>query len=343
MNGDNREQPVSGASPPEPRGPAPAWGGPPRPDRPYPAPTPPAGGSGIFRQHPLLMLALVFLVFIGIFTLLAVVVSQRFSSGGVSSVPFGKKVAVVEVTGIIMDSREVMEELRRFLDDSSITAVVLRVDSPGGVVGAAQEIYEQVAALAAKKPVVVSMGSVAASGGYYIACPAQKIFANPGTITGSIGVIMEFTNLEELMKWLKVKPEVVKSGRFKDIGSPYHPMTPEEQAFLQAFVDDAHRQFEEAVAKGRKLPMEEVRRLADGRIFTGAQAKELGLVDELGGIWAAIDRAAKLGGIEGEPRVVWPMRRRNIFEGLLNRLAPGFIDRSLSPSPVRAMYLLSPG
>ena len=233
------------APPPLGGGPTPGWGTA-RTPGPYYPPAPP-GGSGLFRQHPLIMILLIFLVFTAIFTLTAVFIGQKASSGKMATVSFGKKVAVVEITGIIMDSREAVEQLRRFQDDGNVSAVVLRVDSPGGGVGASQEIHDAVAELAAVKPVVVSMGSVAASGGYYVACPAQTIFANPGTITGSIGVIMEFTNLEDLMKWMKIKPEVIKSGEFKDTGSAYRPMTPDEKAYLQAFVNDVYEQFVEAV------------------------------------------------------------------------------------------------
>ena len=330
------------APPFPPGGPGLGWGSSRPPQQFYPPPAPP-GGGGIFRQHPLLMILLIFLVFAGIFALTAVFIGQKASSGArLGGVPFGKKVAVVEITGVILDGHDVIEDLRRYQDDDSVSAVVLRVDSPGGGVGASQEIHDAVAELAAAKPVVVSMGSVAASGGYYVSCPAQVIFANPGTITGSIGVIMEFTNLEDLMKWMKIHPEVIKSGEFKDTGSAYRPMTEAEQAYLQAFVNDVYEQFVEAVAQGRKMKPEDVKKLADGRIFTGRQAKALKLVDELGPEWSAIHKAAQLGGIKGEPRVLWPMKKRNLLQEMMGGLAPDSLAQGLFPSTIRAMYLLKP-
>jgi protease-4 len=256
---------------------------------------------------------------------------------------FGKKIGVIKVEGLIMESRPVIEQIHRFRDDDSVTAVVLRVDSPGGTVGASQEIHSEVAKLAAAKPVVVSMGSVAASGGYYVSCPATVIFANPGTITGSIGVVMEVTNLEGLFAWMKVKNYVIKSGEFKDVGSPYREMTDEERKYLQDFVNSLHGQFEAAVSAGRNLSSDEVHEIADGRIYNGNQARDLGLIDEIGNLWDAIDDAAKRGGIEGEPRIIWPPRPRPpLFEEFFGRMFPGLAEASsLAPSPVRAMYLMN--
>lgn len=218
----------------------------------------------------------------------------------------GDKVGVVEVFGVIADSKQIIEQLQEFNDNDGVKAIVLRVDSPGGGVGPSQEIYDEVKLISAHKPVVVSMGSIAASGGYYISAPARLIYANPGTITGSIGVIMEFTNFEELLKKIGMRSEVVKSGDHKDIGSPTRTMTAADKAILQAMIDDVHDQFVVSVATGRSMDEAEIRALADGRIFTGRQAKEYGLVDELGNLKAAINRAAELGGISGEPNVVYP-------------------------------------
>ncbi len=198
------------------------------------------------------------------------------------------QVGVVEVEGVIVDSKKIIEQLDDFHEDGSIKAIVLRINSPGGGVGPSQEIHDEVRRIDADKPVVVSMGSVAASGGYYIAAPARVIFANPGTITGSIGVIMEFTNVQELLEKIGLHSQVVKSGKHKDIGSPVRPMTEEDRALLQALIDDVHTQFVDSVAAGRQLEVQKVRTFADGRIFTGRQARELGLVDELGGLEAAI-------------------------------------------------------
>lgn len=215
-------------------------------------------------------------------------------------------VGVVEVKGVIIDSKKTIEQLTAFHENSAIKAIVLRVDSPGGGVGPSQEIHDEVKRIDADKPVVVSMGSVAASGGYYIAVPARQIFANPGTITGSIGVIMEFTNFQELLEKIGLHSQVVKSGKHKDIGSPVRPMTDEDRTILQGLIDDVHSQFIDSVAAGRHLDPQKVRVLADGRIFTGRQARALGLVDELGSFDAAVRRAGELGGIDGKPEVVYP-------------------------------------
>jgi protease IV len=217
-----------------------------------------------------------------------------------------KQVGVIEVTGVIVDSKKIIRQLNDFHEASAVKSIVLRIDSPGGGVGPSQEIYDEVKRIDADKPIVVSMGSVAASGGYYIAAPARLIFANPGTITGSIGVIMEFTNFQELLEKIGLRSQVVKSGKHKDIGSPVRPMSEEERALLQSLLDDVHSQFVDAVADGRKLDRQVVRILADGRIFTGRQAMELGLVDELGSLEAAVLRAGELGGIDGKPEVVYP-------------------------------------
>ncbi|MEW6324919.1 MAG: signal peptide peptidase SppA [Nitrospirota bacterium] len=218
----------------------------------------------------------------------------------------GPRLAVVRIEGVIADAKETLGELERYANNPSVPALVLRIDSPGGAVVPAQEIYDAVNRLRTKygKKVVVSMGSVAASGGYYIAAASDKIVASPGSLTGSIGVIMEIPNVEGLMKKVGVQSVVIKSGRNKDVGSPFRQMKPEERALLQAVLDDVHHQFIEAVAKGRGLDVVDVTRLADGRIFTGRQAQTMGLVDQLGGLRDAIDEAAALAKIEGEPEVL---------------------------------------
>lgn len=237
---------------------------------------------------------------------LALVYALGSLLGRPSRLPLGEKVAVVEVEGVIESSKETIDRLIDFRDDETIKAIVLRIDSPGGGVGPSQEIYEEVRKAAEIKPLVVSMGSVAASGGYYIAVPAQRIVANPGTITGSIGVIMEFANFQELLDKIGLKSQVVKSGEHKDIGSPTRPMTEEDRRILQSLIDDVHQQFIAAVAEGRNLSSEKARALADGRIFSGRQAQQYGLVDELGNLQDAVATAASLAGIEGEPKVVYP-------------------------------------
>ncbi len=241
--------------------------------------------------------------------------------GGDAGLMFGEKVAVLEIKGVIADSQPTIEQLATFRKDSSVKAVVVRIESPGGGVSPSQELYQEVGRTGREKPVVVSMGSIAASGGYYIASAAQKIYANPGTITGSIGVILQFTNFEELLNKIGFRMEIVKSGKFKDVGNPSREMTAEERAYLQTMIDNVHQQFVRDVARGRRMQEEEVREVADGRIFTGEQAKELGLVDELGNLTDAINAAAKLAGIEGEPKIVYPEKeKRSVVDYLFNRV-----------------------
>ena len=256
------------------------------------------------QKRPLLI-ALALLGGIFVFFLALVLVASRFT-GTPGKLVMQDRVGVVEVEGVIVASKEIIEQLGEFHDNDAIKAIVLRIDSPGGGVGPSQEIHDEVRIINADKPVVVSMGSVAASGGYYIAAPAREIFANPGTLTGSIGVIMEFTNFQELLEKIGLHSNVVKSGKHKDIGSPVRPMTEDDRAILQGLIDDVHGQFVDSIAAGRKLDVQKVRALADGRIFTGRQAKELGLVDHLGSLEAAIRRAGELGGIDGKPEVVYP-------------------------------------
>lgn len=233
------------------------------------------------------------------------------------------RIALIRVEGVIMDAQSTVGELKRFGENPSVKAIVLRIDSPGGGVVPSQEIHDAVQRVRQKsnKLVIASMGSVAASGGYYIAAATDRIIANPGTLTGSIGVIMETANVEGLLKKIGVEGVVVKSGKFKDVGSPLRKMSDEERALLQSVMDDVHKQFIEAVAAGRALEPAAVQALADGRIFTGRQAKEAKLVDELGDLEAAIQLAADLAGIEGEPKVVEPRRRFSIRELLESRLS----------------------
>lgn len=252
-----------------------------------------------------------FVLFFGIFAIFGgLIMFLNPFSGSAKQFALGDKVGVVEISGTIMDSKTVIENLLDFSENKHIKAIVLRIDSPGGGVGPSQEIHAEIVRIAKNKPVVVSMGAVAASGGYYIAAPAQTIFANPGTITGSIGVIMEFTNVIDLMDKVGLQTSVVKSGTHKDIGSAVREMTDEERALLQGLIDDVHAQFVSAVAQGRSLSQDEVKLLADGRIFTGSQAQKAGLVDKLGGLQAAIREAGQLAGISGKPTVVYPEEPR---------------------------------
>lgn len=262
------------------------------------------------KKRPFLM-ALLVLGAIFVFFLLLLAVLNHFQGG--EKFALGDKVAIIEVEGMIVSADKTIERLQVAEEDASVKAVVLRIDSPGGGVGPSQEIHAEVVKLVQAKPVVVSMGSLCASGGYYIAAPASRIYANPGTITGSIGVIMEFTNIQELLDKVGLKNRVVKSGKHKDIGSPVRPMTAEDEAILQGLIDDVHSQFVEAVAAGRKLDVAIVKPLADGRIFTGRQAQASGLVDELGNLTSAIDAAAEMGGIVGEPKLFYPLPDKKGF------------------------------
>lgn len=256
------------------------------------------------RRHPLLFTMLVMSAISGfvIISLTALVLTRK---GDHSSLGFGDRVGVIEVTGVITDSKTVLQQLKAFRDEKDVKSIVLRIDSPGGGVGPSQEIYEEVRKTRRVKKVVASMGSVAASGGYYIAAAADHIKANPGTLTGSIGVIVEFADIQELLKKIGLAGNTIKSGKFKDVGSPLRKMTDEERTLLQKVIDTVHRQFIKAVAEGRGLPEVRVRPIADGRIMSGEQAKELGLLDSFGNLEDAIALAAQLGGIKGEPNVVY--------------------------------------
>ncbi len=238
----------------------------------------------------------------------------------------GGKIAIIEIKGVITQSSGVIEEIRQYREDAGVKGIILRIDSPGGGVGPSQEIHEEVLKTREKKKVVTSMGAVAASGGYYIACGSDLIVANPGTITGSIGVIMQFSNFEDLMKKIGIKGVVIKSGEFKDAGSPFRPMTPEEKKLLQGVIDNVQQQFVRAVAKGRKLDKERVMEIADGRIMTGEQAKELGLVDQLGNLQDTIDATAKMVGIEGKPQVIYPRKKYTIWDFFLKDIANGIVE-----------------
>jgi protease-4 len=255
------------------------------------------------KKNPLVMALLIVGAIFIFFVILALFLSHQ--TGRSARFSLGAKVGVIEMTGVITSATDILEDLRDFREDSAIKAIVLRIDSPGGSVAPSQEIHDAVKRTAELKPVVVSMGSVAASGGYYIAVASQQIVANPGTLTGSIGVIMEFANYEELLKKIGWQHIVVKSGRFKDIGSPNRPMSDADRQLLQTMIDDVQSQFVSAVAQGRHLSLEKVREVADGRIMTGRQALDAGLVDKLGGLETAIDLAAELAGIE-DPKVVYP-------------------------------------
>lgn len=256
----------------------------------------------------------------------------------------GEKVGVVEIAGAIVDSQGIVEEIKTFRQNDAIKAIVVRIDSPGGGVGPSQEIYREIVKTLAYKKVVASMGGVAASGGYYVASATSGIVANPGTITGSIGVIMHYTNFEEILRKIGLTSMVIKSGAYKDIGSPVRPMAPAEKSFLEALTRKIHQQFISDIAQGRKADIARIGALADGRIFTGEEAKQLGLVDRLGNFEDAVQWAAELGGIEGEPKLVYPERKnltmlRYLIESALtlwseSRSARGLVPQARWSSPL---------
>ncbi len=293
------------------------------------------------RRHPILFSLLVVCA-IGAFVIISVATLFLFGKRD-SAFEFGEKVGVVQIRGIIADPRPVIVQLKRFRKNDNIKAIVLRIDSPGGGVAPSQEIHSEVKKTTRFKKVVASMGAIGASGGYYVAAAADHIMANPGTITGSIGVIMEFANVEELLEKIGISAVVIKSGDYKDMGSPLRKVTPEERDLLQGFTDNVHQQFVAAVAEGRRLSEETVRAIADGRILSGEQAQKLGLLDSLGSLEDAIKKAAELGGIKGEPSVVYGEKKRfSMLEFILGSRLAGALDR-ITSAALYSGYLYIPG
>jgi len=293
------------------------------------------------RRHPLLFS---FLVLAGIFMsgMVALSLITVLASGGRIRTGLSNKVGVVELDGTITDSRIIVESLADFRKNDKIKAIVLRVDSPGGSLGPSQEIYAEVKKTVAEKKVIVSMGSVAASGGYYVSSCASGIMANPGTVTGSIGVIMAYTNAKGLMDKVGLSPVVIKSGKFKDTGSPFRDMTAEERALLNETIQAMYMQFVDDIVKGRKMKKEKILEIADGRIFTGIKAKELGLVDRLGNMEDAITWAGELGGLGEDPAVIYANRSR--FAGLEKMMesASKVMESAASAVPVLACLWMPP-
>lgn len=293
------------------------------------------------RRHPILFSLLVVCA-IGAAVIISV--SALFFLSKRDSFEFGEKVGVVQIKGIIADSKPIVSQLKKFRRNKDIKAIVLRIDSPGGGVGPSQEIYAEVKKTTCIKKVVASMGAIAASGGYYVAAAADHIMANPGTITGSIGVVMEFANLEELFKKIGISAVVIKSGDYKDMGSPLRKMTSEEKALLESFVGNIHQQFVTAVAEGRKVSEETIRAIADGRILSGQQAQKLGLLDSLGNMEDAIALAAELGGIKGEPAVVYAEKKKfSVLEFILGSKLAGALDRITGAALYSGYLYVPPG
>lgn len=282
------------------------------------------------RRHPFLFFIL---IFSSILAIVIIGTSLLFTLGSQNAnFDFGEKVGIIEIKGVISDSKDIIAHLKQFREDDSIKAIVLRIDSPGGSVGPSQEIFREVRKTIGQKKVITSMGTIAASGGYYVAAGTDGIVANPGTITGSIGVIMGFTNFEELIKKIGLVPIVIKSGKYKDTGSPVRQMTEDEEKILQNFVQRIHMQFVKAIAEGRKMDVQKVKSIADGRIFSGEEAKDLGLVDRLGNLDDAIEWAGRLGGIKGKISTVYAPEKkysllRYIIDLSLNTLLNHTIHR----------------
>ena len=255
-----------------------------------------------------------------------IVMVLGFLGSLLSRLPVGDRVAVIKVKGAIIEPDRIVSKIQKAKEDKSIKALVLRVDSPGGSVGASQEIYRALEDFKSSgKPLVVSMGNVAASGGYYISAPADLIFANPGTITGSIGVIVQHTEIKDLLEKLGIRTTAIKTGKFKDTLSPFRDLTPEEKEYLQKTIEDAYEQFLQAILKYRskKISEQKLREIADGRVFTGRVAKELGLVDELGNLQDAINRAKQMAGVP-EARVFYMEDRRGFIRKLMEEGFEGF-------------------
>ena len=288
----------------------------------------------------IVIITAIVLVSLTVLFALSVKIAATIIGTGNTTLTSKEGVGLIEVKGMILDSKETIRQLRYFLKKDAIKAVVLRVDSPGGIVAPSQEIYAEVKKFAAKKKIIVSMGSLAASGGYYISAPATMIYANPGTITASIGVILKLSNIESLMDKIGIKSHTLKTGKYKDSGSPLRQFSPEDRAMLQSVIDNTHEQFVRAVAEGRKLPIEDVRKIADGRILSGEQARDRKLVDRLGTLQDAIEEAGRLAGISGEPELLLPPKKKVNYLDLLVEGTEGTFNGPLgrATSGMRMMY-----
>ena len=297
------------------------------------------------RRHPYLFFILIFssimaTAFIGLSLIFMFVAKDADFDDLLKS--GGEKVGIVELTGNITSSRDIIHSLKRFRENSSIKAIVIRIDSPGGAVGPAQEIFREIRKTVKTKKVIASMGSVAASGGYYVAAGADGIVANPGTITGSIGVIMGFANFQELLRKIGMVPVVIKSGQYKDIGSPVREMTKDERGILQNLSNQIHKQFIVDIANGRGMDLSKVEEVADGRIFTGEEAKNLGLIDRLGNLEDAIEWAGRMGGIKGKISAVYvPKKKFSILNFIAESSVKEIANMMINPS-LYAGYLYSP-
>lgn len=250
------------------------------------------------------------------------------------------QIGLVNIKGVIIDARETVTQLGKMAEDPAIKGIIIRINSPGGAVAPSQEIYDEIKRVAKTKPVFSSLGTVAASGGYYVACGSPQIYANPGTLTGSIGVIMEFTNWKKVLDKIGIGNEVIKSGTHKDIGSPLRTMSAEEKALLQEMIDDVYNQFVGAVSKSRDIPMDKLLTLADGRVFSGRQALEYGLVDKLGSLHQAIRDLAQKAGITGKPEIVEKKEKRGLLWYILGERLSSKLNSVLDCETPMAAYLM---
>jgi protease-4 len=298
------------------------------------------------RRHPYLFSFLIFSALVAVSVVcITILIGLTLSRSGFSDLviePGDGKVAIVEIEGVITESKDTISLIKRFREDSSIKAIVLRIDSPGGVIGPSQEIYREVRKTIDTKKVVASMGAVAASGGYYIAAATNGIVANPGTITGSIGVIMAYTNFRKLLDKIGMVPVVIKSGEFKDMGSPTREMSEKEKEVLQKFVDQAHRQFVTAVSESRNMDFDRVKALADGRIYTGEEAVKQGLVDRLGNLEDAIEWAGRLAGVEGRISSVYKKKDKFSFIKYFTEKSMREVINQTAHPKIYGGYLYSP-
>jgi len=258
-----------------------------------------------------------FLFVLAVFTLVYLVLHAGGASAGIGG--FGDRIGVVDLEGVILSPHPVVDELKKFGDDSSIKAIILHVNSPGGGVAASEEIYREVKRIRSekKKKIVASIETVGASGAFYVASACDKVYADSGSIVGSIGVIAQWVNYGELLKWAKLKDVVIKTGEFKDTGNPARDLTPSEQAYMQSLIDNMFAQFIKAVADGRGLKYDDVKSIANGKVWTGEQALPMKLIDKMGDFQAAVDDTAKSVGISGEPTLVHPEKDRRTLLDLL--------------------------
>jgi protease IV len=313
-----------------------------QPATPPPPPAPPKRSRG--GAFFLGALSGCLIVFLGVVFIAIVVAASRGSDATSSDWRIGSKVAIVPIEGEILEARETIERIHRYADLSSVRAIVMRIDSPGGAIAPTQEIYEEIRKTrrASGKPFIASIGNVGASGGFYIAAACDRIVANPGSITGSIGVILQWFDVKDLLAWAKLKPETIKSGELKDIGSPYREMTDQERVYFQRIVMQLRGQFVHAVAQGRqgKLTEAEVNQMADGRVFTGEEALGLKLIDELGNLDDAVLAAGRMGGIHGKPGTIYPKKHTaSLFDLMTNGDdTESIVQRVLSRPTAKWLY-----